>query len=43
MTKGEKTLPVIRKDELPGEKYCKHHKRLREIELQGPYWINKMI
>jgi hypothetical protein len=32
-----------RNDVLPAEKYCKHHKRLREIELQGPYWLNKMI
>ena len=30
-------------DVLPGEIYCKYHKRLREIELQGPAWLNAMI
>lgn len=32
-----------RNDSLAEEEYCKYHKRLREIEMQGPLWLNEMI
>ena len=32
-----------RNEALLDNQYCKYHKRLVDIENQGPHWLNEMI
>lgn len=43
MTSRKCSYKKCRNDALHSEEYCKYHKRLREIEMQGPTWLNEMI
>lgn len=43
MTLKKCSYKKCRNDASNSEEYCKYHKRLHEIEMQGPTWLNEMI